>query len=150
GGRTVYGGGGITPDVEVLSPELNPFQQELGRKLIFFPYDPGVGDFAKRYLAQHPDVPRDFEATAEVVDEFRRFLNEKNIRHTETDIQDNLAWIKLKIKKEVFTSIFGRDEAARVAVLADPQVQRGVELLPEAKALRENLRRTIARQPQKK
>ena len=149
GGRTVYGGGGITPDVEVPSPELNPFQQELGRKLIFFPYDPGVGDFAKRYLAQHPDVPRDFEATAEVLDEFRRFLNEKNFRFTETDIQDNLGWIKLKIKKEVFTSVFGRDEAARVAVLADPQVQRGVELLPEAKALRENLRRTIARQPQK-
>ncbi|MCI0404222.1 MAG: S41 family peptidase, partial [Acidobacteria bacterium] len=142
-------GGGITPDAEVLSPELNAFQQELGRKLVFYPYDPGVGDFAKRYLAQHSDVPKDFEVTPEVMDEFRRFLNEKNIRYTETDIQDSLEWIKLKIKKEIFTSVFGRDEAARVALLADPQVQRGVELLPEAKALRENLRRTIARQPQK-
>jgi carboxyl-terminal processing protease len=119
------------------------------RKVVFFRVDPGVGDFAKRYLAQHADVPRDFEVTPEVLDEFRRFLNEKNVRYTETDIQDNLDWIKLKIKKEIFTSVFGRDEAARVAVLADPQVQRAVELLPEAKALRENLRRTIARQPQK-
>jgi len=149
GGRTVYGGGGITPDVEVPTPELNDFQEEVTRKLVFFRFDPGVGDFAKRYLARHPEVPRDFEATAEVVDEFRLFLNEKNIRYTETDIQDNLGWIKLKIKKEIFTSVFGRDEAARVALQADPQVQRAVELLPEAKALRENLRRTIARQPQK-
>jgi carboxyl-terminal processing protease len=149
GGRTVYGGGGITPDVEVLSPEPTPFQQELGRKLVFYPYDPGVGDFAKRYLARHPEVPRDFEVTAEVLDEFRRFLGEKNIRYTETDIQDNLAWIRLKVKREIFTSVYGRDEAARVALQADPQVQRAVELLPEAKALRENLRRTIARQPQK-
>ena len=148
GGRTVYGGGGITPDFEASSPELNTFQQELIRKGVFYPFDPGVGDFAKRYLARHGDVKQDFEVDANVMDEFRKFLTEKNVRYTEPDMQDNAAWIKLKIKKETVTSVFGRDEGARIAVLADPQVQRGVELLPEAKALRENVRRQMAQKPE--
>ncbi|MFQ5696162.1 MAG: S41 family peptidase, partial [Terriglobia bacterium] len=148
GGRTVYGGGGITPDVEVKLPELNDFQQELLRRVILYPSNIGVGDFARRYLARYQDVARDFEVTTNVVDEFRRFLIEKGVGYAEPDIQDNLDWLKVKIKREIFTSVFGRDEGHRVGILADPQVQRAIELLPQARELAENTRRIIARQQQ--
>ncbi len=143
-GRTVYGGGGITPDVEFSQPRYNPFQEALIRKLIIYPFEVGIGDFAKRYLAQYPEVSRDFEVDDAVLNEFRLYLSERNLQFAETDIQDNLDWLKLHIKKEVFTSAFGLDDGRKVAIQADPQVQRALELLPLAKQLTEDAERTIA------
>ena len=42
-GRTVYGGGGITPDVKVATPKSNQFQDSLLQHYAFF-------NFAKHYL----------------------------------------------------------------------------------------------------
>ncbi len=70
GGRIVYGGGGIVPDV-ILERELwKPIEINLERKSMFF-------DFAVKYVAQHPDVKPDFEVTAELVGQFRAFIKEK-------------------------------------------------------------------------
>ncbi len=132
--------------MEVPSPELNEFQQTLVRQLIIYPWEVGIGDFAKRYIAEHPDIPDNFRVGEQVLNEFRRFLDERNVPYTEPDIQENLDWLKRKIQKEVFTSAFGLDRGRRVAIAGDPQVLRGVELLPQAKALLENARRVIARQ----
>jgi len=144
-GRTVYGGGGITPDVEVPNAPTSSFQDALVQKLIIFPWEVGIGDFAKRYLARHPEIPADFQVDDAVLNEFRRYLDERNVRFTEPDIQDNLAWLKLRIKKEIFTSAFGLDQGRRVALGGDPQVLRAIELLPQARQLAENARRVIAR-----
>jgi carboxyl-terminal processing protease len=144
-GRTVYGGGGITPDVEVIIPPLSPFQDQLVRRLIVYPFEIGVGDFAKRYLARHPQIPPEFTVDDAVLQEFRSYLTERNVRFSEPDIQDHLSWLQLRIRKEVFTSAFGLDQGRRIAVEGDPQVQRALELLPKAKELAENARRVIAR-----
>jgi carboxyl-terminal processing protease len=143
-GRTVYGGGGITPDVEVALAEPTPFQELLARRLVIYPYDVGVGDFVKRYLAKYPQVTRTFVVDEDVLNEFRLYLGESGVAYTEPDLQENLEWIRLRIKKEVITSLFGRDEGHRVAVSGDPQVQRAIELMDEAKELAEKARRIMA------
>jgi hypothetical protein len=43
----------------------------LARRLIIYPYDVGVGDFVKRYLATHAAVNRTFEVDEDVLNEFR-------------------------------------------------------------------------------
>jgi carboxyl-terminal processing protease len=144
-GRTVYGGGGINPDIEVPTPELNNFQTELVRKVILYPFDVGVGDFVKKYLANDPAISKDFEVDEAVLNDFRRYLADRELRYTEPDLQDNLDWIRLRIKKEIFTSVFGRDEGQRVGVDGDPQVQRALELMDDAKELAEKVRGVIAR-----
>ena len=45
-GRTVYGGGGITPDVKVTTPKQNHFQDTLLQHYAFF-------NFAKHYTINH-------------------------------------------------------------------------------------------------
>src|SRR5215467_1916629 len=45
-GRTVYGGGGITPDVKIATPKSNRFQDSLLQHYTFF-------NFAKRYVINH-------------------------------------------------------------------------------------------------
>lgn len=137
-GRTVYGGGGITPDEKVSPPPLKGFLRNLElHKYAFF-------NFAKFYLASHETIPRNFEVDDWVLNEFRRFLEHEKIPYTEKDLADNLDTIKRRIKQELFISIFGKIEGDRVAVESDALVLRAIELLPKAKALTENARRIVA------
>jgi carboxyl-terminal processing protease len=74
GGRVVYGGGGITPDITVEREELSSLSMNLDRLSMFF-------DFSITYTTEHPDLPRDFEVTDEIVAEFREFLKEKEFTY---------------------------------------------------------------------
>jgi hypothetical protein len=103
-----------------------------------------VGDFTRYFLAQKPDVTADFAPGDAVLDLFRRYLTKEHIRYTEPQIQENLSWIQWKIRREVITSVFGLDEGYKVELQQDPQVQRAIELMPQARALYENARRITA------
>ncbi len=59
-GRQVYGGGGITPDVVVAAPKPDDFEDLLERRGVFYPLPQGVGDFARYYLGEKPNVTEDF------------------------------------------------------------------------------------------
>src|SRR5207248_3480462 len=74
-GRTMYGGGGITPDVKVPPLKSNRFQDSLLQHYAFF-------NFAKRYsLAHHPG--KAFEVDDAVMQEFRKFLDQEKVAYTE-------------------------------------------------------------------
>jgi carboxyl-terminal processing protease len=79
-----------------------------------------------------------------VLHQFRLYLDKEHIRYTEPDIQDNLQWIKWKIKREVFTSVFGLNEGYKVELQEDPQVQKAIQEIPQAKTLYENAKKVIA------
>lgn len=70
GGRIVYGGGGITPDIVVEREDLSPMEINLDRLSMFF-------DFSITYTTEHPDLPEDFHVTEEMLEEFRGFLKEE-------------------------------------------------------------------------
>ncbi len=70
GGRIVYGGGGIVPDVVLSNELLQPMEINLERRQTFF-------DFAVRYTSAHKDIPRTFEPDENVLAEFKEFLKEK-------------------------------------------------------------------------
>lgn len=146
-GRQVLGGSGITPDVKLDAPKPNPFQVLLMRRGVFFPTGPlqqGVGDFTRWYLGQKPDVTRDFTANDAVLAQFRRYLEKENIRYTEPDIQANLQWIQFKIRREVFSSVFGLNDGYRIEMQQDEEVQRAIELIPQARALFDNAKKVLA------
>ena len=69
-GRIVYGGGGITPDVFVKAPTLSRFAATLYARGLFF-------EFAVDYRAKHSAVPRDFQMTPAVREEFFKFVDAK-------------------------------------------------------------------------
>jgi carboxyl-terminal processing protease len=144
GGRQVFGGGGITPDVLVTEPKPNTFQELLLRRDVFFPYQGGVGSFTTSFLGTKPEISRDFSVTDSVLAQFRRHLDKENIKYTEADVTDNLDWIKRQIKKEVFISAFGLPAGYEIELQADPQVVKAIETLPQARALYENVRKITA------
>jgi carboxyl-terminal processing protease len=143
-GRQVTGGGGITPDIVVPAPKLTKFQQVLYRNDVLFPAETGVGGFTRYYLGTKPTITRDFEVDDNLVQKFRDYLGKHNVRYTEPDLADNLDFIKRKIKQEVFMSSFGQQEGFKVLLEADPQVQKAVEAIPQARALYQNARKIVA------
>src|SRR6202051_1330722 len=143
-GRQVTGGGGITPDVTVAAPKLTKFQEALIRADVFFPFEAGVGGFTRYYLGTRPNVTKEFTADDTVMKDFREYLAKKNVHYTEPEIAENLDWIKRKIKQEVFMSVFGQQEGFKVELEADPQVQKAVDSIPQARALYENARKIVA------
>ena len=143
-GRQVTGGGGITPDIVVETPKLTKFQDALYRTDVFFPAEQGVGSFTRFYLGTKPSITHSFEVDDRVMKEFRDYLTKRNIRYTEPEFAENESWIKRKIKQEVFMSAFGTQEGFKVLLEADPQVQKAVEAVPQARALYENARKVVA------
>jgi len=135
-GRTVYGGGGITPDVKIPNPKTNKFQDMLLEKYAFF-------NFSKHYVINH-QVSRQFEVDDAVMQEFRKFLDEQKVAFTEADLAENSDWIRSNIKAELFINEFGQQEGMKVHAENDPEVQKALDLLPQAKQLADNAKRTIA------
>jgi carboxyl-terminal processing protease len=146
GGRQVTGGGGITPDVVVAEPKPNDFQEQLYRHNVFYPgTNPlSVGGFSSWYLGAHPAVSRSFVADDAVLAEFRKYLDKQGVKYTDADIAANLDWIKHMIKLEVFTWTFGLNDGYKVQLEDDPQIDKAVESLPQARALYQNVRKIIA------
>ncbi len=135
-GRTVYGGGGITPDVRIPTPKSNKFQDTMLIKYAFF-------NFAKHYSLNRK-ITRDFQVDEAVMQEFRRFLESQKIQYTEADLAANLDWVKSNIKAEIFIGQFGQQEGLRVHAETDPLVLKAIELLPQAKQLADNARKIMS------
>ncbi|MBI3404059.1 MAG: S41 family peptidase [Acidobacteria bacterium] len=144
GGRQVYGGGGITPDVSISQPKYSAFQEIMLRKDVFFPFEQGVGGFARFYLGNKPTITKEFKVDEAVLNDLRRYLDKQNIRFVEADLVENRHWIEQKIKREVFLSIFGATEGYKIALEDDPQVQKAMEVLPQAQELYTKARRVLA------
>src|SRR3984957_16073708 len=143
-GRQVTGGGGITPDIVMAAPKLNKFEESLIRADVFFPYEQGVGGFTRFYLGTKPAITKQFEVDDAVMKSFRDYLNKHNVHYTEPEMAENQDWIKRKIKQEVFMSAFGQQEGFKVLLEADPQVQKAVDSIPQARALYQNARKIVA------
>jgi carboxyl-terminal processing protease len=74
GGRIVYGGGGVIPDIEISEPNLNALEINLERLSVFF-------DFSISYTTTHPGLPEDFQVTPDMIVEFKKFLKEKDFTY---------------------------------------------------------------------
>ena len=135
-GRTMYGGGGITPDIAIPPVTYNAFQSRLVDHYVFF-------NFAKRYLVNHT-ISRAFTVDAPVMNDFRAFLTSQQIAFTEADLVAQEDWVKNRIKAELFGSVFGQRDSMQLRAENDPLVAKALDLLPKAKELAENARHIVA------
>jgi len=135
-GRTVFGGGGITPDVKVPPIKTSRTEDTMLQKYAFF-------NFARHYLSGH-QVDKSFDVTDAVLQDFRKFLDSQKIPYTEADLHDGIDWIKAGIKSEIFISQFGQEEGLQIRAQTDPQVISALNLLPKAKDLADNAKRILA------
>ena len=135
-GRTVYGGGGITPDEKIESPKSNHFQDLLLSKSVFF-------HFAAHYLANRT-VDRNFEVNDAVLNEFKQYLSSEKIDYTAADLAGVMDWLKVSIKEKIITSQFGQLQGLRTVADWDPTIEKALTFLPEAQTLEDTAHRVLA------
>jgi carboxyl-terminal processing protease len=135
-GRTVYGGGGITPDEKFETPRLDRFQTELLRN--------GLFNFTRTYFTAHnTSLPAGWMPDEAVMNELHDYLLRKDVSFTEADFTRHHDWIKRYLAKEMYIYAFNVDESDRVFARTDPEVQRGIDALPKASALAQNAKKVI-------
>jgi len=137
-GRTVYGGGGITPDEKYTVPKLNKFQIQMLRKYAFY-------DFSAKYFAarQSTTLPKGWEPDEKLVNDFHDFLMKANIPFTDAEFAENHDWVKQQLKHELAITGYGYDESEKIRIEQDPEVQKAIEMLPKAKALVDNAKKMM-------
>jgi carboxyl-terminal processing protease len=134
-GRTVYGGGGITPDEKIESPKSNHFQDSLLMKDVFF-------HFAPVYLANRT-VDKNFQVDSAVLAEFKKYLTSQNIDWTDADLNGVMDWLKISIKEKIFIVQFGESQGLRALADWDPEIQKALTFLPEAQALEDHAHKIL-------
>ncbi|HVF88517.1 MAG TPA: S41 family peptidase, partial [Blastocatellia bacterium] len=160
-GRAVYGGGGITPDVEIApSPREGELQQlwldpvfEFVRQLVAGQVR-GLETFRIDKPADHAHRLADDEylVNDEVISAFKAFLRERReIKVDRQRVDKDAGFLKRQIRFELVTAAYGQDTALKVLLEADSQAQQAVADIPKAAEMAEALRQvwtTVTRKPQ--
>jgi carboxyl-terminal processing protease len=132
-GRTVFGGGGIAPDVVVKPREPSKTVQLLEVRSAIFNY--GV-----EYNVRHPEVTKSFLVTPAILEDFVQFAASKDAAPIE-DIRKAMAnpadreYVERMIRAEVVAARFGYDASYPIRLEGDDQVARALELFPQAERL---------------
>jgi carboxyl-terminal processing protease len=143
-GRTVYGGGGITPD-EIVSPDLltNP-QGRLRSPIFFFSRDLANGRIAgfDKYRADraidydHVVEPVDFPITNEVFQAFRDYVaKDANYKSLVPQVDRNRQFVETQIRYSLAMAAYGFVTAQQVLIREDNQVAKAIEMMPRAREL---------------
>jgi len=147
-GRVFYGGGGITPDIDVKPLIYSPLRNHIAEAAFQFTRRlaaglvPGLEAYKveKVQYGRNPK-PGDYPINEQVVEAFRNFVRTDALSQlTPAQLEGDLDFVKLRLREEIVTAAFSNDAGARVLLDSDPQVLRALEALPEAKRLAESIR----------
>ena len=141
-GRTVYGGGGITPDIYI------PFKSSINietAKVLRSPKRPFF-NFISKFSADYKDdfnSFNDFKNNWEVPDSlFNSFLihlEQDSIDVITDSLSINLDYISNRIKSELAGSIWGKNESTNLRLLMDSQVIEALKHFNEADAFTKSI-----------
>jgi carboxyl-terminal processing protease len=147
-GRTVYGGGGIDPDVAVKIPAhenelirvwIEPvfqFARQLAGGQV-----PGLTEFKidRQNDHRHRLTSNEYQVGDKVIAAFKTYLREhKELKADDTRVDKDAEWLKRRIRFEVVTAAYGEETARQVLNEGDAQLQRAITELPKAKTLAED------------
>lgn len=127
-GRTVYGGGGITPDHIVKAERASAFFSRLNRENAIF-------DFVVRYLTAHPEAGPALKVDDAMIAEFRKFIESRKVEFTDEELTADRNLVSLRIRAQIARVKIDAEAESRVLAEGDPQIQMALTLFDEAAAL---------------
>ncbi len=137
GGRTVLGGGGITPDLIIEPTEIPKLAVEVERRRLPF-------NFAVDYIGKNPEVLRP-EVTDEMMLGFKEFILDEGVTLDEGEYQAARDALSLALSRELSRRLHGDEEATLVALKGDRMIQAAVEILSVAEGTADLFREAAAR-----
>ena len=136
GGRQVYGGGGILPDVVVANPPLLTRPEiDMIQKRVFF-------EWGTHYLAARKgkkwtstDFGPDFKMTDEDWTALRKTMDLRKVTLTDSIWTAEREFMHRQVRTELAGATMGTLDRYKILLEDDPQLNAALELFPRASAL---------------
>jgi carboxyl-terminal processing protease len=157
-GRSVYGGGGISPDVEAKLTESKSFAANSIRGRIFF----GAFDFARQLVAgqiaslreykinetqyknrlTQEDINR-FPVDEKVLAAYRQYIaaNRPHYNLSDEQFAASKSYVVLQLRRELMSAAYGPEAGDQINLSEDPQLLKALDKLPEARLMADTVRR---------
>lgn len=139
GGRRLYGGGGIAPDVFVMPETLLPDEQEAVRELYrqAGAFSVALFNFAVRFVGSRGSLDPGFSVTDADLAEFYRALPEWGVEADADAFRRARRFVAYQLEQEVALQAWGDRGRFLHERKLDTQLNRAVELLRGASSLSE-------------
>ncbi len=140
-GRTVYGGGGIMPDIFIPADtsHYTPFYGEIVRKGLITDFINSYVDNNRAQLARKYKSAEDFEKSFVVTDkffnEFLAYCKEKGVEPKENEIEISGPELKKYLKGFVLRNLFDFNSYLRYLNRDDREILKALEVLKEPAAI---------------
>ena len=133
-GRTIYGGGGITPDLFVSPETLSPAEANglLGLFNRAGGFSVALFNFAVGYVAERPDLQPGFAVADEDVEAFYASLPEFGASVEESDFEAAERFVRYHLEREIALQAWGDAGQFDQLLRYDRQLLRAIELLGSA------------------
>ena len=134
GGRVVYGGGGIRPDVIVENDTLTSAEQAFVRSLQRHgsKYRDAVFSYAVAYLREHPNLERDFPVTPAMLDGLYTTLQQAGVDVPRSEYDQASRLVSRNLAVEITRAKWGSAEARRRLNTEDPWIKLAADLLKQS------------------
>ena len=134
-GRTVFGGGGITPDVLLFDTLFTDLEQAVLRSGALF-------DFGSQWVSGRDDWPPRFDrylASYKVSEEalagLLELLEQRELNLTDEERERLEPWLKQHMRSEFARVLWGDEEHYRISVESDRHILQSLDLVDAAERL---------------
>lgn len=136
GGRSLLGGGGITPDLQVHPDTLSDAEESavlrLWRQARGF--NDALFEFAVLYIQERPNLPPGAAIVDGDLARFREYLDEKGIGAAPGTMEDAERYLRFQLEREIALRRAGAEGEFLHLMDADPALARAVALLAGARS----------------
>jgi carboxyl-terminal processing protease len=139
-GRTVYGGGGITPDYILKTESITEYTSNLLRKNIFYQYilnyiETNGKTINSKYGNDLNKFLNEFYYSEDELNNFISFADSKDVEFNEKQFNTDKAYISTRLKAQLARNYWKNDGWYSVMLTTDNQVEKAIGLFDEAKQI---------------
>jgi len=143
GGRTLYGGRGIEPDVKVPALKFTPLLGRINESAFYFVRQLVAGQVKgfENYKRDRQSFvrtiePDDLQINDRLFEAYRNFtISDKAHGLTAENINSQIEYAKTRIREELATANYSNEAGAQVLLEVDPQLMKAVESVSEARKM---------------
>lgn len=133
-GRTLYGGGGITPDVLVM-PDTLTLEEQRGVRALSQEggaFTQALFDYAAAYIGDHPGLQPGFTPESDLLDDFYRALDDDGVTVDRAAYRSAARFVRYHLLREISLQAWGEGAAFQRTRSRDRQLLRAQALLQES------------------
>ncbi len=136
GGRTVYGGGGITPDYTIPNKMLPEVSVTLRRLNLYYEFirsylDKNRDKIANIYKDNYKKFAKQFKFSDNEIDRFLKFIKSRGVKYSREEILGDIEYIKSRLKAYIARDLWKNKGWYYILLQEDNQYSRAVSLFDQ-------------------